>query len=346
MPLKLLREDITRIMCDAVVNPSNPALDPTGGLDAMIHSAAGKRLDKAIKKLGGVESGQIKVTPAFNLPAKYILHTAGPVWQGGDNGEKELLENCYRNALSTAEKLKCKSVAFPLISSGSYGYPKDKVLKIAVSVITDFLSESDMTVFLVVYDKESYSISEKLFSDITSFIDDVYVGEAARFAMSPPIQGQLGNSAPAPRINRAERAAAKKSRELAIESVCVDEDLSLDEMLGNIDEGFCLTLLRLIDAKGMSDVECYKKANVSKQTWHKIMNDKNYRPSKNTVISFAIALELTLSETKDLLGRVGYALSRSSKFDIIIEYFITRGIYDIFEIDETLFKFDQVTLGS
>ncbi|MBR5452970.1 MAG: helix-turn-helix domain-containing protein, partial [Clostridia bacterium] len=209
-------------------------------------------------------------------------------------------------------------------------------------------SESDMTVFLVVYDKESYCISEKLFSDITSFIDDVYVGETMRFAMAAPMSVQLENTAPDLRSKEAKGAAAKEITVYSDceEYICESDELSLDEMIKNIDEGFALTLLRLIDAKGVSEVECYKKANVSKQTWHKIMNDKSYRPSKNTVISFAIALELTLSETRDLLERVGYALSRSSKFDIIIEYFISRGIYDIFEIDETLFKFDQVTLGS
>ena len=211
MPLKLLREDITRIKCDAVVNPSNTALEPSGGLDAAIHKAAGRKLAKATRKLGGIDIGRVKVTDAYKLPAKYILHTAGPIWQDGTKGEKELLESCYRNSLATAGHLGCESIAFPLISSGSYGYPKNTVLKVAVSVITDYLSESDMTVFLVVYDKESYCISEKLFSDITSFIDDVYVGETMRFAMAAPMSVQLENTAPDLRAKEAKGAAAKET---------------------------------------------------------------------------------------------------------------------------------------
>ena len=316
MPLYIIRQDITKIECDAIVNAANSSLLGGGGVDGAIHKAAGSGLLEECKTLGGCDTGYAKITKGYNLPCKYVIHTVGPIWRGGQNSEKLLLESCYKKSLALAKENNCESVAFPLISSGIYGYPKDKALSVAVETISEFLFDNEMTIYIVVFDKESYQISEELFDDVAEYIDDNY---------------------------------ADKDEVVAEICECINFELqyrcSLEDMLSDMDDNFAVTLLKLIDVKGITDVECYKKANVSKQTWYKIINEKNYKPSKNTVIAFAIALELTLEETKHLLSTVGFALSKSCKFDIIIEYFLIKGEYNIFTINETLFKFDQVCLG-
>lgn len=348
MPLTLIRQDITKIKCDAIVNPSNESLTPGGGTDEAIHAAAGPKLQEACLALGGVAVGEARITPAFHLPCKYVIHTAGPIWRGGNENEQIHLEACYRNALKIAVEKKCKSVAFPLISSGAYGYPREDVLKTAMRVIGDFLFEHEMLVYIVVYDKASYAISEKLFADVTSYIDDAYVGSddylprqkihapRSRFSESracpPHAADAMQDCAMAPPIQANEAAPA--------------DEASLEEMLRRLDKGFAETLFDYIDARGMTDVECYKRANVDKKTFSKIKCNKNYKPSKVTVVSFAIALRLNLDETAHLLRTVGMSLSHSSKFDVIIEYFIKTGNYEtIFDVNETLYQFDQVTLG-
>jgi len=339
MPLEILREDLVRMRVDAIVNPSNEELFPGGGLDAAIHRAAGSELLAACEALGGVAVGHAVITPGFRLPCRYVIHTAGPVWKDGTQGEEELLMSCYRTALQLAHAYACESIAFPLISSGLYGYPKDRVLRVAVDVIAEFLATHEMQVYLVVFDKTAYWLSERLFSDVTSFIDDNYVqAHADRLTR----REKRRRASPA-YFGSAAQAVDRPAEDIAPISV---PPLSLEEMILSMDDSFAVMLLKLIDLKGMEDVACYKKANVSKQTWHKILNEKNYRPSKNTVLSFAIALELTLEETKSLLATVGYALSRSSKFDVIVTYFLINRNYDIYEIDATLFRFDQPTLGA
>ena len=336
MPLHIIRQDITKLECDAIVNAANNTLLGGGGVDGAIHKAAGGKLLDECKTLGGCDTGDAKITKAYNLPCKHVIHTVGPIWRGGHNGEKTLLESCYKKSLALAKENGCESVAFPLISSGVYGYPKDKALSVAVETISEFLFDNEMTVYIVVFDKASYQISEELFDDVAEYIDDNYVDE----------NGDRREYSRCRRIFSSEC-------DFDVGSVCFEEkleapkklDLSLIDMLANIDDNFAVTLLKLIDLKGITDVECYKKANVSKQTWYKIMNEKDYKPSKNTVISFAIALELSLEETKHLLSTVGFTLSKSSKFDIIIEYFLLNEEYNIFTINETLFKFDQVCLG-
>lgn len=363
MPLKIIRQDITKIKCDAIVNPTNEYLTPGGGTDAAIHEVAGAKLLEACKKLGGLEIGEAKLTPAFDLPCKYVIHTAGPIWRDGNYNEQTLLEACYKNALTLAADKKCKSVAFPLISSGVYGYPKEAVLKTAMRVIGDFLFDNEMLVYIVVYDKTSYAISEKLFADVTSYIDDAYAGEPLLF-MSMPMQSSMLGDAPVK--ERFKRRRARKSEQefseqefedisfscdrapeiLALEEKTITAEASLEDMLRQMDKGFAETLFDYIDAKGMTDVECYKRANVDKKTFSKIKCNKNYKPSKVTAVSFAIALRLNLEETDRLLRTVGMSLSHSSKFDVIIEYFIKTGNYEnIFDVNETLYQFDQVTLG-
>ena len=310
--------------CDAIVNPSNERLIPGGGIDAQIHKKAGYQLMIACSLLGGIEVGEAKITPAFNLPCKYVIHTAGPVWTGGQNNESTLLKNCYTNCLKVAVKNDCESVAIPLISSGCYNYPKDKVLKLAVKTINKFLEGTELNVYLVVYDKASYEFSKSLFGSVSRYIEKQYYKNNCM-------------------------TMSLKSFDLVNQykyfDCCYEKGFTIEAMLDEIDDSFAVTLLKLIDLKGMTDLECYKRANISKQTWYKIQNEKDYKPSKNTVLAFAISLKLTFEETQHLLSTVGFTLSKSSKFDIIIEYFIKKGVYDIMKINETLFEFDQPCLG-
>lgn len=449
MPLLIIRQDLTKMSCDVIVNATNRSMSCDQGVAAAILQAAGEEL--AYHLVGSIETGEVRVTPAFNLPCKRIFHVAGPVWRGGNYLERELLALCYKNVLKKAVELGMESIALPLISSGSRGFPKDQVLDIAVETIANFLKDNELDVYLVIYDKNSYSIGKELYGDITEYINDNYVDEdiirhhgffglpqrcmrrpsyfeewrpreeASRKPSDETLFPNVGEStekksaseqpAPDKKSNVASRQEepplprkpaapapckdvrpqADKAKHDASVSAAKQQDKYGDEdddsllgesrimpweeqllfgasappppmcasakmpprrrtsdihyILEHVDDSFAITLLKLIDAKGISDVECYKKANVSRQTWHKIISDEEYKPSKTTVIAFSIALELSLDETKHLLETVGFALSKSLKFDLIIEYFISRGEYDIFKINDVLFEFDQVLLG-
>lgn len=336
MPLEIIRNDITKVHVDAIVNAANPSLLGGGGVDGAIHGAAGPELLAECRTLGGCEIGQAKITKGYNLPAKYVIHTVGPVWNGGKNNEEKLLADCYKNSLALAKDYKLASIAFPLIASGAFGYPKDKALKTAISVIGDFLLSNEMTVYLVVYDKSAFMLSEKLFSSIKEYIDDKYIEErplSRRDIVEEAYQlNEVYLEDPVSFSVEAPTPVKKHKR-------------SLDDLVNNMDETFSQMLLRLIDEKEMTDAETYKKANIDRKHFSKIRNDIYYKPSKPTVLAFAIALELNLDETKDLLLKAGFALSQSSKFDIIIEYFIENRNYNIFEINEALFAFDQNLLG-
>ncbi|MBO5453619.1 MAG: macro domain-containing protein [Clostridia bacterium] len=338
MPLQIIRQDITKMNVDVIVNAANSSLLGGGGVDGCIHRAAGIELLEECKTLGGCITGDAKITGAYNLPCKYVIHAVGPRYIDGKHDEEALLRSCYEKSLQLAKKNKCESVAFPLISSGIYGYPKAEALKVAIDTISGFLLENDMTVYIVIFDKNAYKISEKLFSDIEEFIDDNYVDE--HFCMYPESR----------RMNESYYAEEKcMSIDMGVGSTLFDdleEDLSLDEVIDQIDESFSEMLLRKIDEKGIKDSECYKKANIDRKLFSKIRSDVHYKPSKPTVIAFAIALELSLDETRDMLMKAGFALSHSSKFDLIIEYFIRKGNYNIFEINEALFAFDQNLLGA
>lgn len=324
MPLYIVRNDITKMEVDAIVNAANNSLLGGGGVDGAIHRAAGPELLKECRTLGGCSTGDAKITKGYELPAKYVIHTVGPVWYGGKKSEKDLLTSAYRKSLELAKKYKCESVAFPLISSGVYGYPKDRALKVAVDTITGFLLENDMDVYIVIFDKAAYNISAKLFADVKSYINENYVEQA-----------EISD-----KISR-----RKTCGSMFFEASCTST-ASLEEMMNDIDESFSELLLRKIDEKGITDAACYKKANIDRKLFSKIKNNKNYKPKKTTVLAFCIALELSLDETSDMLRRAGYALSHADKGDIIVEYFITNGKYDIFEINETLFAFDQYLLGA
>ncbi len=317
MPLEIIRNDITKVHADAIVNAADPSLLGGGGTDGAIHRAAGPELLAECRTLGGCKAGEAKITKGYRLPAKYVIHTVGPVWHDGSSGEEKLLSDCYRNSLELAKKHKLESVAFPLISSGTFGYPRDKALSAAISAIGEFLLKNDMTVYLVVYDSASFMLSEKLFSSIKQYIDDNYIEErASNFSRDRTKENFARDSA---------NAARRRER-------------SLDDVVKNLDETFSQMLLRLIDEKGMKDSETYKKANIDRKLFSKIRNDIYYKPSKQTAVAFAVALELNLDETRDLLARAGLALSRSCHFDMIIQYFIEHHNYDIFVINEALFK--------
>ena len=330
MPLEIVRNDITKMKVDAIVNAANETLLGGGGVDGCIHRAAGPELLQECRTLGGCRTGEAKLTGAYRLPCRYIIHTVGPVWNGGKYGEREQLASCYRSSLALAKKHGCETVAFPLISSGIFGYPKDQALRVAVDAISEFLAENDMTVYLVIFSRAAYTIGNKLFADIAAYIDDHYVDAHT------DLRGE-----------QMRRMSVLESRTLSADAAAAPMAASgLDEALAHLDAGFSETLLKLIDRSGKKDAEVYKKANVDRKLFSKIRNNPDYKPSKPTAVAFAIALELSLPETRDLIARAGYALSPSSKFDVIIEYFIMQRDYDIFKINEALFAFDQSLLGA
>ena len=330
MPLEIVRNDITKMSVDAIVNAAKESLLGGGGVDGCIHRAAGPELLQECRTLGGCRTGEAKITGAYRLPCRYIIHTVGPVWNGGKYGEREQLASCYRTSLALAKEHGCETVAFPQISSGIFGYPKDQALRVAVDTIGEFLLHNDMTVYIVIFSRTAYQISSKLFADIAEYVDDHYVDAHTDSQRE-----------------RLRRMSVLESRTLSADAAAAPMAAGgLDEALAHLDAGFSETLLKLIDRSGKKDSEIYKKANVDRKLFSKIRNNPDYKPSKATAIAFAIALELNLDETRDLVARAGYALSASSKFDVIIEYFIGQKKYDIFEINEALFAFDQSLLGA
>lgn len=331
MPLHIVRNDITTMKVDAIVNAANESLLGGGGVDGAIHRAAGPELLAECRTLGGCQTGRAKLTRAYRLPAKYVIHTVGPVWRGGGHGEQELLASAYRSALELALAHGCGSAAFPLLSSGAYGYPKAQALKTAVDTIGDFLLGHDMTVYLVVYDRAAYDIGGKLFADIAAYIDDRYV--------------DVHTDSRETQRRRMAMASMPMEEAECMPAPCAMAPPGLDEVLSKLDESFSQMLLRKIDERGMTDAQCYKKANIDRKLFSKIRSDVYYKPSKPTAMAFAVALELPLDEARELLSKAGFAFSHASKFDIIVEYFIARENYNIFEINEALFAFDQSLLG-
>ena len=335
MPLQIIRQDITKIKCDAIVNPTDSHYSHGGGVDEAIHAAAGAELYHACVAQGMLSVGNAVITPAFALPCKYVIHTVGPYWQGGNCGEEVLLRSCYIESLKLAADNKCKTVAIPLISSGTFGVPKDRVLRIAMDSIGAFLLDHEMKVSLIVYDKESTEISFKLFMDVREYIDDHYVDKKRLKSLAPKYTAE----------ERKDDFHICCEIGMGVDAL-LEADYSIEDLLGQIDESFSEMLLRKIDESGMTDAECYKKANIDRKLFSKIRSNKEYHPSKNTVLAFAISLRLSLDETREILAKAGFALSHSKKFDIIVEYFIKKGNYNIFEINEVLYQFDQSSLGS
>ncbi len=338
MPFEIVRHDITKMKVDAIVNAANSKLQQGGGVCGAIFAAAGpEQLQSACNSIGFCQVGAAVITGGYKLNAKHIIHAVGPFWQDGDHNEKALLTSCYKSALELALEYHCSSVAFPLISSGIFGYPKDKALQVAISAISEFILEHDMTVYLVVFDKTAFQLSDKLFHSIQTYIDDNYTDEHNL-----------------PRQNRRQEIDAQLA---FMNALCEDisepnmmpaaaAPRSLDDIESQLEETFSKSLLRLIDEKGKTDVEVYKRANLDRKLFSKIRSNPNYSPSKNTALALAVALELNIDQTRDLLMKAGFALSGCSKSDLIVQYFIENGDYDIFVINEALFKFDQNLLGA
>ena len=381
MPLSIIRNDITKMNVDVIVNAANTDLKAGGGVCGAIFNAAGvKKLQKVCDKHAPIKTGEIILTKGYSLPAKYIVHAVGPIYSDGKHDEEVLLKACYNNALNLARKYGCTSIAFPLISSGVYGYPKEEALTVATSTISMWLMKYDMDVSLVVYDKTSFTLSNELLGSVRSFIDQNYIDERD-FEYNNTQRSLWTDSLATLDIDdAAPRRVADLTEKLRSEnSIDVDSTIAthsptqsqsppmflmrtesivgaqkghqpkrkkhLDDMVGRLDEPFSETLFRLIDIKGKNDVEVYKRANLDRKLFSKIRSGKGYMPSKKTAVALAIALELSLNETRDLLERAGFALSRSVIFDVIIEYFISIKRYDIFEINNVLFEYDQQLLG-
>ena len=369
MPFLIVRNDITKMRGDAIVNAAKPSLLGGGGVDGAIHAAAGPELLEACKALGGCPVGEARLTKGFRLPCRWVIHAVGPVWQGGAAGEREKLLSCYRYCLELADSLGCESLAFPLISSGAYGYPKEQAVAVAREAIEGFLWDHDMSVYLVVYGEESLAASRRYFDQIREYIDSAYVREhpsrpnrreeetfAPRESWPLPTakpKKTAGESAP---LRPARPAAATPEDFCAAPSAIAPCSETVAESngygssfvsrFGRLDESFQQMLLRLIDQRGLTDAACYKRANIDRKLFSKIRKDVHYKPSKPTVLAFAVALELDLADTEELLEKAGYALSRSNRFDLIVRWFLERGIYDVYTINEALFEFDQALLGN
>ena len=350
MPFEIVRNDIVNMQVDAIVNTANPRPVVGSGTDMAIHAKAGPQLLEARKKIGRIRAGCSEITPAFGLPAQYVIHTVGPVWLGGRMGEEKQLRNCYESALKLAREYDCKSIAFPLISTGNYGFPRDKALQIAISVFSEFLMEQEMQIYLVVFDGDSFRLSEKLFHSVASYIDEHYVAvtEVCEYSMPyPPMEDWYDNRRRPVSAGAVEEVPMERFAPAECLPCCpAPKAMSLEELLDQTDAGFSETLLKLIDKTGKKDSEIYKKANLSKQHFSKIRNNPHYQPTKSTAIALALALELDLEATRDLIGRAGYALSNSSKFDLIIRYFIEQKKYNVVEINMALYEFDQSLLGT
>ena len=341
MPFQIIRNNITEVTADAIVNSANPKPVIGSGTDSAVYTAAGKlRLLAARKKIGEIKPGQAVQTGAYKLNAKYIIHTVGPVWIDGAHGEKDTLRSCYENSLALADSLGCESIAFPLISSGAYRFPKDEALNIALSEIGKFLLTHEMEVILVVFDKKSFELSESLLGDITQFLDEKAVEEVRRSETLTAAYNYADADLYAERMRRSRCYQV----EIQEHSVPFTEN-ELSDILSNTGKTFQQRLFELIDDSGMDDVTVYKKANIDRKLFSHIRSHSDYRPKKKTAVAFAIALELDLPTTRDLLQRAEIAFSQSNPFDLIIQYFITRKNYDIFEINAVLYRYGQPILG-
>ena len=374
MPFQIIKGDITKLSVDAIVNAANTGLQMGGGVCGAIFEAAGAReLQAECDRIGGIKTGEAVITGGYHLPAGHVIHTAGPVWQGGGQGEKELLEACYRNSLELAARKGLSSVAFPIISSGIYGYPREQALEVATQTIGAFLAgyDPDMDVYLVVFDKSGFSANPALKADIDRFIaersEPARALSCARFDEADDVSDiQLLEEAKPPssmesknylrKLEFDSEEAKERGKRHKIESASLIEyngaglpsdgfqESSFAPAIAEPEPAFSERLRRLIIAKNLNDVEVYKRANLSRQHWSKIISHPDYQPTKRTVFALAVAMRLNIDETRDLLLAAGFALSPSHTFDLIIEYFINHRKYDIYEINEVLFRYEQPLL--
>ena len=343
MPFEIVRNDIANMQVDAIVNAASRLPRVNAGVDSAIHKKAGPSLLEARKQIGYIRPGTAAITPAFALDAEFVIHAATPVWTDGMHGELKLLRQAYDMCLDLAVKNNCDSVAFPLLASGNHGFPKSKALQVAIGAFSEFLMEHELQIYLVVFGRDSVRLSEKLVHNVACYIDENYVD-----AYEQETYGGINGD------RRRDRDQMRRVMEMQEECMaapcapmpCAKSSLSLDEFIKEKDAGFTETLLSLIKKSGKKNSVIYKKANISKQHFSKLVNDPDAKPSKPTAIALALALELDLEGTRDLIGRAGYALTNSSTFDLIIRYFIEHKQFNVIEINIALYEFDQSLLGA
>ena len=376
MAFKIVRNDITKIAADAIVNTANPKPKFSSGTDSAVYAAAGaEKLLEERRRIGKIEEGEVAVTPAFDLDAKYIFHTVGPVWNGGSYGEAQTVKRCYTNCLNKAVELGIESIAFPLLATGNYGFPKSDALLLATSVFSEFLADNDLDITLVVFDNESFELSGRIFDGINQYINDNYVEEKINeeyFACDEePCAPDTDSSNTSERIRKrglglfaerrksmADEAGVPAPENASFEckmaearpvmgaaAMAAPVQRSLEDAVKNISDTWQESLFRMITEKGYEETDIYKRANVDRKLFSKIRNNKDYKPKKTTALAFALALKLNVDETKDFLGRAGYALSKSSVSDVIVEYFIEQKVYDLMTINLALFEHKQPILG-
>ncbi len=333
MPLTIVLDDLVNIRADVLVNPTSPEAYVGKGVDYTLYQSGGIALFEARKQLGFIEPGTVKQTEAFSLQAKYVFHTVGPIWEGGLQNEFAILTSCYQQALELAISLQVQSIAFPLIASGAFGFPKDKALEIARRTIETFLKQSELDVFLVIFDKESYQISQARNQGVQSYLDRAMYHLPTRSPYAKREWEEKDDFETSIQYSEERMILPSYKRNLK-EPMFVDQS-----------KPFSLLLYDWIERSGMKPVEVYKRANISRKTFSKIMSNIHYQPSKPTAVAFAIALRLNLKQTQELLDSAGYSLSNAFKFDLIIKYHITQKKYNVFEINEVLFEHDQVLIG-
>ena len=376
MPFQIIRNDITKMQLDAIVNPANPMPEYAAGIDSAVYKAAGReKLLRRRQEIGAVEPGSSFITDGYDLPAKYIIHTVGTAWQGGNTDEEMILRKCYQSIFGIVLAHRMKSLAIPLLASGSYGFPKGIALRIALSEIESFMSENDIELYLVVFDEKSYSLSTELHGDIDEYINKHYVEEkiseeypdGVHRRKSENYHPVVYRSVTGAHIDSVSYESSNAKRDFAEngelddtadsetvglpfvsihpEKSFASELQSLEDAVKNLDKSFMELVFSFADQKGLSDVEVQRKANLDRKAFSKLKCGTTKNPSKSTALALAVALELNLDDTKDLLSRAGWALSPCSKQDLIVQYFIERKAYDIYEINLALFEHGEQLLG-
>lgn len=363
MPFKIVRNDITKMNTEAIVNTANDHATVGTGCDSAVYKAAGhdELLNYREEKIGFVPEGDAFITPGFKLKAKYIIHAVSPLYLDGNQGEGEKLRSCYRKSLQIAKENGIKSISFPLIATGGFGYPKEEGMRIAVDEINAFLLSNEMDIFLVVFDTKATQLGEKIYPGLEAYIDHNYVKEAREEEYGDAYFSSMRSSEPecdrylsgaVPKAGKPSFTGSIFKKEKVKDTVsdealsideCCDEapffdfeeqhESKLQERMRHMTDTYSEYLMYLIQERNMENAEVWKRAIVDKKIFSKIKNNANYHPNKLTALCLCVGAKLNLDESKDLLARAGYALSPCNKTDIIFSYFIENEIYDMIELD-------------